>query len=62
MRLTDEQSLKKQRDEEGDLINWVKHQTQQGVLLAQVNDTSSIKREANKGLPLAQVKLKVSNY
>ena len=36
VRLTDERSLQKQTDEDGDLFNWMKHQAHQGVKGAQV--------------------------
>ena len=36
VRLTDEEQMKQQIDEDGDVFHWLKHQAQKGVLSAQV--------------------------
>ena len=37
VRLTDEEMIQAMTDEEGDVFHWLKHQSEQGVLSAQVN-------------------------
>lgn len=36
IRLTDEEQVKQQTDEDGDIFHWLKHQAQKGVFSAQV--------------------------